>query len=197
MILLTAVLLGVLTGWGLARWQKRIWHPPEFMLPGLIVVGFLPQWLAFYFGLTRNLLSDEAASVCLVFSQVLLLGAAILNIRLPGLPLLIIGLALNLIVIIANGGFMPLSAEAVSPLLPPERLERIGYGERVGPSSKDVLLREADIQFPWLADRFVSPKFVPYRFIFSMGDVWIALGAYLMLAVGRRAEINHEHQNLT
>jgi len=186
LILLLSVVVGALTGWGLARWQGRIWQPPSFQYPALLVIGFLPQWLAFYFEPTRRLFSDEVASACLVLSQTLLLGFAGLNISLSGLPFLALGLALNLLVIVANGGFMPLVAESAARLLPQDILNLIGYGERISHASKDILMMESAIRFPWLADRFVSPDYFSYRFIFSLGDVWIAIGAFLLLAVGRK-----------
>ena len=188
MILLLAVVLGALTGWGLAKWQGRIWQPPILKYPALVVIGFLPQWLAFYFEPTRGWLPDEAASIFLVLSQVLLLGFTGLNVTLPGLPFLMLGLALNLLVIVANGGFMPLVAESAARLLTPEALNLIGYGERISLSSKDILMMENAIRFPWLADRFVSPDYLPYRFIFSLGDVWIAFGAFIMLVAGQNVQ---------
>ena len=151
----------------------------------LVVVGFLPQMASFYLPYSRRLLPDEFASASLVFSQVMLLGFTILNLRLPGMPVLLLGLALNFAVILANGGWMPLPLEAVARLVDPSTLSRLQMGERISSASKDILLPQSEIVLPWLADRFVSPTFVPYRFAFSFGDVCIALGAYWML-VGKQ-----------
>ena len=185
MILLSAVALGALTGWGVARWQGRHWQPAGFRFSGLLFIGFVPQWLAFYFEPTRRLLPDQTASACLILSQILLIAFAVLNFNRAGMQLLLLGLICNFLVIVMNGGFMPLVAESAARVLPPETINSIGYGERISHASKDVLMSEGNIILPWLADRFMTPKFLPFRFIFSLGDVWIALGAFLVLAFER------------
>jgi hypothetical protein len=151
----------------------------------LVFLGFLPQLAVFYLPYTRRLLSDEIASVSLIFSQVILLIFSIVNIRLPGMPVFLIGLSLNLTVILANGGFMPLTMDAAAKLVDPSVLSRLPIGERLSSASKDILLPESKIILPWLADRFVPPSFMPYRFAFSLGDVFIAAGAFWML-VGKQ-----------
>lgn len=181
MILLIAVLAGALSGWGLSAWQGRPWHPPVFRYPALAIAGFLPQVIAFYLPATSRTLTDKEASACLILSQILLLGFAGRNISLPGMPILFAGLGCNLAVILANGGFMPLMAETAERLVSHDVLNGITFGERIGYSSKDILLPGTDIRFPWLADRFISPSFLPFRSIFSTGDIFIAIGAFILL----------------
>jgi len=180
-ILLTAVVAGTLTGWGYARWSGRDWHPPIFRAVWLVVLGFLPQMVAFYLPYTRRLLSDEVASISLVCSQMMLLVFALVNAQLPGMLLLAFGLGCNLAVIMANGGFMPLTLSAATNLVDPSVLNSLVIGERISSASKDILLPESQILLPWLSDRFVPPSFMPYRFAFSLGDVFVAVGAFWML----------------
>jgi hypothetical protein len=161
----------------------------------LVFVGFLPQMASFYLPATRRLLPDEFASASLVISQAMLLGFAILNVRLPGMPVLLAGLMMNLAVIVANGGWMPLSLDAASKLVDPSTLNKLQIGERISSASKDILLPETDIIFPWLADRFVPPSFVSYRFAFSLGDVFIAIGAYWMLVGKQPARVHASGDN--
>ena len=190
MILLTAIIAGVLTGWGYARWKGLTWHPPLFKSTWLVAIGFLPQWLAFYLPGTRQNFSDEIASACLVCSQILLLVFALINIRLTGMPLLAVGLGCNLAVILTNGGFMPLTWEAAVSLAPPSVLNRLELGERISSASKDILLLNAQIVLPWLADRFVPPPFIPYRFAFSLGDIGIAAGSFWLLIAGNNFNLS-------
>ena len=188
MILLTAVICGGFTGWGIARWQGRAWLPPVLKYSALILIGFLPQWFAFYFSPTSRLLSDEAASAALIFSQIVLVWFAWLNRSLPGMPVLMFGLGCNLAVILANGGFMPLPQEAAARLVSQDVLDSLVLGGRISPSSKDIFLQEASIRLPWLADRFTSPSFLPYRVAYSAGDILIAIGVFLLLV--REREIS-------
>ncbi len=117
----------------------------------------------------------------------MLLFFTFLNLRLTGMPLLMLGLGCNLAVILANGGFMPLTIDAASRLVNQDILNSLGIGERISSASKDILLPETRIVLPWLADRFVPPQNMPYRFAFSLGDVFVAVGAFWMLVGGRPA----------
>jgi hypothetical protein len=187
-ILLIAIATGLLAGWGYARWTGAAWQSPVFRVTWLVALGFLPQLLAFYLPSTRRLLTNEAASLCLIASQILLLVFTALNIRNPGMPLLAFGLACNLTAILANGGFMPLSTETASRLVSPTILDRLVIGERVSHASKDILLQGSRIRLPWLADRFVLSQSFPYRFAFSLGDVFIAVGTFWILARGKHSD---------
>jgi hypothetical protein len=186
-ILLSAILAGTFAGWGYARWLGRAWHPPVYRSIWLVFAGFLPQYVAFYLPLTRGLLPDIVASACLVLSQTLLSIFAFVNLGLPGMRILLVGLVCNLFVILANGGFMPLSLDAAARLVDQTVLDGLVLGQRVSSASKDVLLAESQISLPWLADRFVPPAIISYRFAFSLGDVLVAVGAFWMLLVGRRS----------
>jgi hypothetical protein len=182
MILLAAIAAGAVIGL-LGTWRANTtWQPPAFSRGWLVVVGFLPQFLAIYLPATRGLYSDALASFSLIISQVILLVFCLLNRRLPGIAILSLGLALNLAAILANRGFMPLPVETARQLLTPQRLSDFEVGQRLGTGSKDVLLPMSKIKLPWFADRFYPPKDFPYKFAFSLGDVLIAAGAFWLLA---------------
>jgi hypothetical protein len=182
-ILLPAVLAGLLAGLLRARWAEKTWQPPELRYSWLALVAFLPQFFAFYLPASREHISASLAAACLIGSQAGLMFFCVLNRNLPGMPVLATGLFLNLLVITFNGGFMPLSTQAAAQLIPEHILQNIKIGSRLGTSSKDILLPFDAMVFPWLSDRLLPPAWFPYRFAFSIGDILIALGAFLLLSI--------------
>lgn len=176
MILLVAVVAGLLAGLVQARYHGRPFTIPELRLTWLAAVAFLPQWLAFFFGPTRGLFTDQAVALALVISQLCLLVFGWINRGHGAFKFLMLGLVLNLTVIISNGGLMPISPATLQRLAPDRPTDTWVLGKRLG-TSKDRILREADTNFAWLSDRFVLPDWIPYKVAYSLGDVLIAVGA--------------------
>ncbi len=184
MILLSAIAAGLLAGIGWARWRGMPYQPPVLKHLWLVFIAFLPQFAILYLPEVRAQIPDAGAAAILIASQLLLLGFAWLNRKMPGMTILLIGVALNLIVMAANGGFMPISPQTASRLVPPEILQEIPVGSRFG--TKDILLLPEQTRFEWLADRFLPPAGSPYQVAFSLGDVFIAVGVFFLLAVQKK-----------
>jgi hypothetical protein len=197
MVLLSAVIAGLFVGILRAKWNQDKWQPPMLQHIWLVLVAFLPQLFAFYLPFTRSHVSHSLAAICLVSSQVGLLLFCWLNRRTAGIPLLAGGLILNLLAISANGGLMPLSIDTAALFLPANVLQKLHVGSRLSSSSKDILLPAAAVVFSWFADRFVSPAWFQYRFVFSLGDILISLGAFWLLInrkVSPETESHHVNQ---
>jgi hypothetical protein len=104
----------------------------------------------------------------------IVLGVAVSqNLHLRGLRLIFLGLLLNFAAIVANGGFMPVS---------PEALNRAGFGEKLAavqpgtplPGSKDILLAREDTRLWFISDVVALPP--PISKVISPGDILIGIG---------------------
>ena len=90
------------------------------------------------------------------------------------------GITLNLIVITANGGYMPVL---------PEALAQIGYGDgayQMQPGSivlgsKDVVLPTQQAPLWMLGDVLVIPEPFPRPTAMSIGDMFLAVGVFLFI----------------
>lgn len=178
MILLLAIIAGLMAGLVRARCGNGHLKPPEFRLMWLVPIAFLPQWLAFHVSLTSRLITNNLAAAALVSSQALLLVFAWLNRKQPGFWALGTGLVLNLLVIVLNGGLMPVSPEVVAQLLPDTLPDAWSIGKRVG---WNIVLPQATTRLWWLSDHLLLPAWSPIRKTLSPGDCLIAGGAFWLL----------------
>ena len=180
MILLLAILAGLLVGLAIARIQKRRWRVPPLRQAWLVFVACLPQLLIIYLPAVHIRIADGLAAAGLIVSLILLLVFCWFNCRLAGGWMLALGLILNLLVMAANGGFMPISPQTAGHLVPPATLAALANGSRFG--YKDILLPPTQTRLVWLSDRLLLPQGFPYQVAFSLGDGFIALGAFWLMA---------------
>ena len=185
MILLISILAGLVAGLLLARLRHRPWVAPPLRKPWLVIIAFLPQVFIAYLPATRFKVSNGLASAGLIISLILLLAFCWFNRRLSGVWMLAMGLFLNLAVITLNGGFMPISPQTASRLVPSETLAALGNGTRFG--YKDILLQPTQTHLGWLSDCLLLPTWFPYQVAFSFGDLLIAAGAFWLLATQGRS----------
>ena len=116
----------------------------------------------------------------LVVSSLLLLPVIWRNRRSPGLALIGLGLALNLVVMVANGGFMPITPEAVARIEHEHSIVQLNGVERMSGSKGIVLPREETVLWV-LSDIFIIPPPFPVASAFSLGDALVAVGAFIFL----------------
>jgi hypothetical protein len=165
------LLLGRLAG-GRVRNLERVrfaWW--QLALAGLAVQLFL------FADVVQERVGAEGP-VIYVLSTVVVLAALLRNARLPGLPILAVGAILNLVVVVANGGYMPSSPDAW--------LELTGVAAIPVAHYSNVVLIGPDTLLPFLGDVFVFPRSLPMATAFSVGDAIIALGAIVFLVTAMR-----------
>jgi len=124
----------------------------------------------------------ELVRVPLLFVSYVLLAILVwLNRRQQGMWLLGAGLMANWVVILANGGHMPISYEAVVAAGKSYLLTGSETGSVVL-ASKDILLPPGETQLWFLSDIFVIPPPFPIPSVFSVGDALIAIGLFRFVA---------------
>ena len=180
MILLLAVLAGLFVGSIRAILRTTSFVVPPLRRSWFLFIAVLPQLFIFYLPIAQGLVTDFAVAVTLVVSQTLLLLFGWWNRRYKAFWLLTAGLFCNLLVIVSNGGLMPMSPETLQTLISVERAEAWHPGERIG-NTKDRLLLEETTNFAWLSDRFTLPRLFGYAVAYSFGDLLIAIGAFWFL----------------
>jgi hypothetical protein len=116
----------------------------------------------------------------LVVSSLLLLPVVWRNRRSPGLALIGLGLALNLTVMVANGGFMPITPEAVARIEHENLIVHLDSLERMS-GSKGIVLPREETALWVLSDIFIIPPPFPVASAFSLGDALVAVGAFIFL----------------
>jgi len=137
------------------------------------------QVVVIYFPRPRSEGLLEPHTLLILASYLLLVLMVALNWRLPGLPLIGLGLVLNLLVMVANGGFMPVTYEALQRAGMANLALGSAPGSRVM-ATKDIVLPRVDTVLWVLSDVFVASPPWPIRTIFSVGDLCLAVGAFVL-----------------
>jgi hypothetical protein len=170
-----AILLGLLVGLALGGSPSRLaalrLRHAWLVLPPLLLqlVIFSPQ---------GSVLLDPLIGPLHLLSNALLVPLLYLNRRHVGLLIVGAGLLLNSVVIAANGGYMPVSPDALRAA---GMERRIAVLEQQGDSLKATLMTEST-PFAFLGDIIPVPP--PIQRVFSVGDVVMAVGVVVFVAQG-------------
>ena len=165
---LLAVGLGLALGGSLGQLAETHLRVPWLFLAavGLQVVAFPVAGLPW-----RT--HETVASALWIASYGLLVVAAILNRRLTGVPVVAAGMLLNLTAILANRGTMPVTLGAMHDA-----------GRTAVMQANSTALPDPNL--PWLIDRWAAPEWVPLANVYSVGDVVIAVGAFVIVLAAMR-----------
>lgn len=171
MFMLYAVLIGLVAGL-LVRGSLARLATLEFRWGRLAVLGLLLQVVLFADPVSTAV-GDLGVPLYLL-SMVLVLAAIVANRRITGLPIVAAGAALNLLVIVANGGYMPASADAYA-----------AGGLEVPEGYSNTRLVAQPVLAP-LGDVIGLPAWLPMSNVISVGDLLIAFGTSAAIVVAMR-----------
>ena len=179
MILILAVLFSIAVGLLLGGKLTRLAGLP-FKHGWLAFVAVALQVIAVYVQGTRG------PAILFMLSYAVLILLVLINIRLAGVPLIGLGLGLNALVIAANGGYMPVTPEAVSRAGLEHLVHDLEAGSRVL-GAKDMLLPRVETNLWVLSDIFVLRG--PMPTVFSIGDCVLVLGILVFFLCAMSPEI--------
>ncbi len=155
---------------------------------GLVLIALGLQIVVIYGPGRSDARSYSFAALLLLGSYALLFATVLANWRLPGMLLLGLGAALNFLVILANGGWMPVTAEHLAAAGFISSPTALTSGDRVL-YSKDVVLDSPETNLPWLSDVFMIPKAGLFSAVFSVGDALMMLGLFILIQFGMLHEM--------
>jgi uncharacterized membrane protein YjdF len=142
----------------------------------LIVMSFLLEFFTVFLSskgyqfVSNNIFVIHFVSYCLLFVGIYF------NISKLSFKLIMLGTFLNFIVIILNGGQMPVSQEAMISAGLAGDLNALINGEII---THAVIAKDTVLKF--LGDIFILPKPYPRPKVFSIGDVFMAVGVFVYI----------------
>jgi hypothetical protein len=182
-ILALSILVALIRGGNLGRFADI-----SLRWRGVIIFGFLIQVLIFSDGWQARPDLKTLTPIFYIASMFILLVAVAYNYRIPGFPLIVLGLGLNLLAILFNRGYMPASIEA---------LAIAGHKSVIpGQVTNNSIVMEPNTQLYFLCDIFAIPKGFIFPNVFSVGDISLtAGGAYLIQKTLVKAQVRPEFNN--
>jgi MFS family permease len=162
-----ALMLGLAVAWMLGANPVRL---ADVKFRGSVLVfGALAIQLGIYTAFTSHIPTSWDKPLHII-SYLMLVGFFVLNLRVAAFWLVGFGLLSNVTAIFANGGHMPVSAEAWTGAG-----GKLSEFDRHGVSTNNVLAGP-HTHLGWLGDIFVLPFRVPFASILSIGDLLIVMG---------------------
>jgi hypothetical protein len=180
MILLVAILIGLAATTLRARLYHRSLTSVQVRLEWLVFTAVIPQIAVFQIPAIGKWIPEAIIPVIQISTMTGLLIFTLANLKSTGFSVLSLGLLGNLLVIALNKGWMPVSPETLIRLRPDLPASTWVVGARLA-LSKDQIMASSETTLGWLSDCLTLPPWVPYKFVFSVGDILIAIGAFLLL----------------
>jgi len=182
MFMLYALPVGLVAGLALGGRIQGL-ADARFRFTPVFLLGLLIQVALFSTPLGETAWARSAGPAVYVGTMVLILAALTANLQGRGSQLAVAGALCNLAVIVANGGYMPVSADAVRRTHGEAAVLELG---QEGPLT-NVRLMDERTRLPFLGDIISLPPSLPSSNVASVGDFILAAGVALWLVELMRA----------
>jgi len=147
----------------------------KFKFSPLVIIALIIQIIIFNTWWVQHM--DQAFTPGIYgISLVLIYIFILFNHKFKGLKTIAFGVAANGIAIFSNGGLMPTTPQALMAINP-EYYSKI---TSQGAYFNSRLVNETT-NFSFLCDIFHTPTWLPLANVFSVGDVLIAVGAFILI----------------
>jgi hypothetical protein len=179
MILLLALALSMVIALLQGGKLVRLAHVP-FRCGWLAILAFTMQTGVIYFPEQQAAGGISWKTLIIPVTYTIILIVTLWNIKLPGMVLIVLGLASNILVMAINGGYMPVTLEALRGAGLAHMALGVEDGARVM-ASKDIILSRGATRLWFLSDVLVLGRPFPWTSVFSVGDVLLASGVLVLL----------------
>jgi hypothetical protein len=146
----------------------RISYRGGWIAPAGVIALFLAQAVLVLYAPGQTTLQRAS----LILSHMALIFLILLNHHVPGAKLFALGIILNTAVMLANGGWMPVTPETYHFVHPEQAVEV----QARPPSSKGIILSRAETRL-WILSDIVRVTLPWRRTAMSVGDLLLLLGA--------------------
>lgn len=140
-----------------------------------IIIRYIPALLNLQIFQRHSQLQETLAPIFFIISYLILITALLLNFHIPSLRFVLAGTLMNFAVVTANGGYMPVSRSGLfagdfsDVPLPGEMLDM------------NHIVAPANVRLAFLGDIFLVPPPYPFPQLFSIGDIFICIGVFLLV----------------
>lgn len=124
-----------------------------------------------------------------IVEKIALIVLVLLNIRIPGMSLALVGVALNFVALSFNSGMMPTSTKALSVALGRQGVKKF---ETAYHPRNSVMTQSTRV--PYLCDVIPAKQFLVAPVIYSVGDLVMSLGTVIVIVALMRTPLPHEQR---
>jgi len=178
-VMLISLIIGLLRGGKLRELAEL-----PFKKVGLVIAAFFIQYILVFGGEREFSLFSNFGTYLHILSYLLLLVAIWHSRNIRGMKIIGLGVLINFIVILSNGGRMPVSVDALlktglDDMLPLLKCKSYAIHTILVPSSR----------LKFLSDIIPLPPPYPRPRVLNIGDIIMAIGVFILIQHGMRRNI--------